>query len=169
QDLIDMMQSTLTPEQLQVFSKTRTAVGTVFPNLSFLIQPFSLVPGEFGVRFCTMRLWHPVGPGRMEMWSWCLVPKDASAEFKQAAYSAYTLAFGQAGTFEQDDFENWTKVTRSAGSSLARTVDFPYLMGMDTQPLDDWPGPGYAVTPYVTETNFRNQWQTWLDYVAWED
>lgn len=166
QDLVDMMQSTLSPEQLQVFSKTRTAVGTVFPNLSFLIQPFSITPGEVGVRFCTMRLWHPTGPGRMEMWSWCLVPKDASEEFKQACYSAYTLAFGQAGTFEQDDFENWTKVTRQAGSSLARTIDFPYLMGLDSQALDDWPGPGHAVTPYVTEGNFRNQWQTWLDYVT---
>jgi phenylpropionate dioxygenase-like ring-hydroxylating dioxygenase large terminal subunit len=166
--LVTKMHESLTPEQIEVFSTTRTAVGSVFPNLSFLIQPFSLVPGEAGVRFCTMRLWHPTGPGQMEMWSWCLVPKDASQEYKDAAYNAYTLTFGQAGTFEQDDFENWTKVTRQAGSSLARDMDFPYLMGLDRPPLADWPGTGHAVTPYVTDTNFRNLWGTWLDYLTRE-
>jgi 3-phenylpropionate/trans-cinnamate dioxygenase alpha subunit len=108
-DLVAGLHESLSPAQLEVFSRTRTAVGSVFPNLSFLIQPFSLVPGEPGVRFCTMRLWHPIGPGRMEMWSWCLVPSQASEEYKEAAYKAYTLTFGQAGTFEQDDFENWTE------------------------------------------------------------
>jgi phenylpropionate dioxygenase-like ring-hydroxylating dioxygenase large terminal subunit len=168
EELVRQMRETLSPGQLEVFSKTRTAVGTVFPNLSFLIQPFSRIPGEAGVRFCTMRLWHPVGPGRMQMWSWCLVPRDAPEEYKEEAYRAYTLAFGQAGTFEQDDFENWTNLTRQAGSSLVRDLDFPYEMGLDAQPLPDWPGPGFAVSPYVTETNFRNLWGTWLDYVRGE-
>jgi 3-phenylpropionate/trans-cinnamate dioxygenase alpha subunit len=168
-DLVKQMHESLSPQQLEVFSKTRTAVGSVFPNLSFLIQPFSLVPGEPGVRFCTMRLWHPLGPGRMEMWSWCLVPKGASDEYKEAAYKAYTLAFGQAGTFEQDDFENWTKVTRAAGGSLAQGMEFPYVMGLDRPPLEDWPGPGHAVSPYVTDTNFRNLWGTWADYLTKED
>lgn len=167
-ELVKQMHESLSAEQLEVFSKTRTAVGSVFPNLSFLIQPFSLVPGEPGVRFCTMRLWHPIGPGRMEMWSWCLVPKVASDEYKEAAYQAYTLTFGQAGTFEQDDFENWTRVTRAAGSTLARDVEFPYIMGLDRPRLDDFPGPGHAVSPYVTDTNFRNLWSTWLDYLTRE-
>jgi 3-phenylpropionate/trans-cinnamate dioxygenase alpha subunit len=167
-ELVAQMRQSLSSQQLDVFAKTRTAVGSVFPNLSFLIQPFSLVPGEPGVRFCTMRLWHPIGPGRMEMWSWCLVPTDAPEDYKTAAYRAYTLTFGQAGTFEQDDFENWTKVTRQAGSSMARDMHFPYLMGLGQPPLPDWPGPGYAVSPYVTDTNFRNLWTTWLDYLTRE-
>lgn len=167
-DLVDKMRESLTADQLGVFSKVRTAVGSVFPNLSFLIQPFSLVPGDPGVRLCTMRLWHPRGPGQLEMWSWCLVPTDASPEYKEQVYKAYTLAFGQAGTFEQDDFENWSNVTRQAGSSMARDVDFPYLMGLDKQRLEDWPGPGEAVSPYVTDNNFRNLWATWLDYLTRE-
>lgn len=169
ESLVERMHESLSAEQLNVFSRTRTAVGTVFPNLSFLIQPFSLVPGEPGVRFCTMRLWHPTGPGQMEMWSWCLVPRDADDDYKQAAYKAYTLAFGQAGTFEQDDFENWTNVTRQAGSSMARDLDFPYLMGLPSKPVEDWPGPGYAVSPYVTDVNFRNLWRTWLDFMTGEE
>ncbi|MGC8470899.1 MAG: SRPBCC family protein, partial [Acidimicrobiales bacterium] len=151
--------------QLSIFREVRTAVGTVFPNLSLLIQPFSTVPGEPGVRFCTMRLWQPVGVGRMQMLSWCLVPADASKEYKDAAYRAYTLAFGQAGMFEQDDFDNWSRVTRMASSPLCRDLSFPYFMGLTRAPLDDFPGPGVVMQPYMTETNFRNLWQTWLEYL----
>lgn len=165
ESLVKQMQATLSEAQLDMFAKTRTAVGTVFPNLSFLIQPFSPIPGEPGLRFCTMRLWHPTGPDSIEMYSWCLVPRDADPEYKERAYQAYTLAFGQAGTFEQDDFENWTNLTRQAGSTLARDLEFPYLMGLDLEPLTDWPGPGVAVGRYVTDNNFRNQWATWLSYL----
>ncbi|GAA1517025.1 aromatic ring-hydroxylating oxygenase subunit alpha [Nocardioides humi] len=167
-ELVAQMGETLSPAQMEVFSKTRTAVGSVFPNLSFLIQPFSLVPGEPGVRFCTMRLYHPTGPGRMEMWSWCLVPAAASDEYKEAAYKAYTLAFGQAGMFEQDDFENWTRLTRVAGSSVAKHLEFPYVMGIEREPLSDFPGPGHVVSPYVTDTNFRGLWGTYTDYMLKE-
>lgn len=99
------------------------------------------------------------------MLSWCLVPKDASEDYKASAYQAYTLAFGQGGMFEQDDFDNWSRVTQMAGSSLCNDVSFPYFMGIDAEQISDFPGPGFAVTPYVTDTNFRNLWQTWLEYM----
>lgn len=165
-EIVDAMHHTLSEQQLAVFRDVRTAVGTVFPNLSLLIQPFSRIPGQPGVRFCTMRLWHPTGAGKLRMLSWCLVPRDASQEYKDEAYRAYTLAFGAAGMFEQDDFENWTNVTRQAGSSIVRDLYFPYQMGMDQEPVPDFPGPGVAVRPYVTETGFRNLWGTWLNYLS---
>ncbi len=164
-EVVEAMERELSESQLSVFRSVRTAVGTVFPNLSLLIQPFSVVPGEPGLRFCTMRLWQPTGRGRMQMLSWCLVPADAPASYKEEAYRAYTLAFGHAGMFEQDDFDNWSRVTRMSGSSLCRDLNFPYLMGLGQEPLTDFPGPGVAVQPYMTETNFRNLWQTWLDYL----
>lgn len=167
-ELAKQMREVFSPEQTTAFEQVRTAVGTVFPNLSFLMQPFSLVPGEPGVRFTTMRLYHPIGPGRMEMYSWCLVPASASEEYKAEAYRAYTLAFGQAGTFEQDDFENWTKVTRSAKSTLVQDVEFPYIMGMESEPDPAFPGPGHVVKPYVNDTNFRNLWSRWADYLVGE-
>ncbi|GAA3731091.1 3-phenylpropionate/trans-cinnamate dioxygenase alpha subunit [Spinactinospora alkalitolerans] len=166
EELADEMRRSLSPEQVEVFSQTRTAVGTVFPNLSFLMQPFSIVPGQTGVRFVTMRLYHPIGPGKTEMYSWCLVPKDASDEYKQEAYRAYTLTFAQAGTFEQDDLENWARVTRSAGSTMARNIEFPYVMGMDSVRDPDFPGPGHVVKPYVNDSNFRNLWSRWSDYMT---
>jgi phenylpropionate dioxygenase-like ring-hydroxylating dioxygenase large terminal subunit len=165
EDVVAAMSKELSPSQLELFGQIRTAVSTVFPNLSLLIQPFSTVPGEPGLRFCTLRLWQPLDVGRLQMLSWCLVPADASEEYKADAYRAYTLAFGQAGMFEQDDFENWANVTRMAGSSLCEDLSFPYLMGLGQRPVEGFPGPGVAVQPYMTETNFRNMWQTWLEYL----
>jgi len=167
-ELIEQMKRVFTPAQVEVFSKVRTAVATLFPNLSFLMQPLSFVPGEPGVRFVTMRLYHPAGPGQMKMYSWCLVPKSAPEDYKAAAYKAYTLAFGQAGTFEQDDFENWIKVTQMAKSTMVRDLDFPYIMGMNSQRDPDFPGPGHVVRPYVNDTNFRNLWSRWADYLVGE-
>jgi 3-phenylpropionate/trans-cinnamate dioxygenase alpha subunit len=167
-EVVASMKEAWTDEQIEVFSQVRTGVGTVFPNLPFLMQPFSLVPGEAGVRFTTMRLYHPIGPGKTEMYSWCLVPKDAPQEYKDEAYRCYTLAFAQAGTFEQDDLENWARVTRSAKSSIVRDrgVQFPYIMGMESEPDPQFAGPGHVVTPYVNDTNFRNLWSRWSDYLT---
>ena len=47
-------------------------------------------------------------------------------------------------------------------------LSFPYLMGLDFEPLPDWPGPGTAVEPYVTDVGFRNLWSTWLRYLSQE-
>lgn len=156
----------LSSDQVDALSQIRSMVGSVFPNLSFLMQPFSVVPGGEGVQFVTMRLFHPIGPGRIEMYSWCLVPKDAPQQVKDEIYEVYTLAFGQAGVFEQDDFENWTRVTRSAKSTMNRDVEFPYIMGMDSEVDTTFPGPGHVVTPYVNDINFRNLWSRWADYLV---
>jgi 3-phenylpropionate/trans-cinnamate dioxygenase alpha subunit len=102
------------------------------------------------------------------MYSWCLVPKDASEEYKEAAYQAYTLAFAQAGTFEQDDLENWARVTRMAKSSAVRGIEFPYMMGIESKQDPDFPGPGHVVKPYVNDSNFRNLWLRWADYLLGE-
>jgi 3-phenylpropionate/trans-cinnamate dioxygenase alpha subunit len=115
-----------------------------------------------------MRLYHPIGPGKCEMYSWCLVPKDASDEYKNAAYQAYTLTFAQAGTFEQDDLENWARLTRMAKSSAAKGIEFPYLMGMETERDEHFRGPGHVVKPYVNDSNFRNLWGRWADYLLGE-
>lgn len=162
-EAVARMRQVLSDEQLAVLEQIRSAPATVFPNLSFLMQPLSVVPGEPGTWFTTMRLWNPLGANRMQMLSWCLVPVDASAEAKDAAYRAYVLAFGPAGTFEQDDFENWTCATRMAGAPLARGCSFPYMMGMDSEPDPSFGGPGVAVRPYVNDTSFRAMWGHWLD------
>lgn len=162
EEVVKGMHSVLSEAQLSLFGKIRSAPATVFPNFSLLLQPLSIVPGEPGVWFSTMRLWYPLGPHRIQMLSWCLVPSDAPDSYKDAAYRAYTLGFGQAGTFEQDDFENWSCATRMAGSPAGNQASFPYLMGLDAEPLADFVGPGEAVQPYINDANFRSMWRHWL-------
>ncbi|MHB1517444.1 MAG: aromatic ring-hydroxylating oxygenase subunit alpha [Acidimicrobiales bacterium] len=157
------MRSILSEDQLSLFSEIRSAPATVFPNFSLLLQPLSVVPGEPGVWFCTIRLWHPLGPDRMQMLSWCLVPRDAPDNYKQAAYHAYILGFGQAGTFDQDDFDNWVSATRMVGSPACGELSFPYLMGLDSKPIEGFVGPGMAVQPYINDAGFRSMWRHWLE------
>lgn len=162
-EVVKGMKSELSEDQQSVFGNIRSAPATVFPNFSLLSQPLSVVPGETGVQFTTMRLWNPLGPHRIQMMSWCLVPSDATEAHKEAAYRAYTLGFGQAGTFEQDDFENWKCATAMSGSFTGKRSSFPYLMGLNSEPIKDFKGPGTAVTPYMNDTGFRSMWRHWLE------
>lgn len=165
-EIVECLNRRLTPAQIEVFAPVRTAVGIAFPNLSFLSQPFSPVPGEPGIRFTTLRHVRPLSAGRMQMSSWCLVPKAASDEYKSEVYRAYTLAFGPGGMFEQDDMENWTNITRQLRGSIVRELDFPYVMGLGQQPVAGFPGPGRAYQPYMNDANFRNLWSTWAAYLS---
>ena len=133
-----------------MFAKTRTAVGTVFPNLSFLMQPFSLVPGEPGVRFVTMRLYHPAGPGRMEMYSWCLVPKNAAEEYKDGGLPRLHPGVRAGGHVRAGRLRELDQGDPSAGSTMVRDLDFPYIMGMESEPDPDFPGQGTRSAPTST-------------------
>ena len=75
------------------------------------------------------------------------------------------VRIGRSIRFDQDDLDNWRSVTRSAGRSAARHLSVPYDMGLHLVPDPSFPGPGVAVSPYVTEVNFVNLWRTWLDYM----
>lgn len=166
EEVVASLEESLSPEQQAAFQPVRTAVGLVFPNLNLLSQPFSPVPGEPGIRFTTMRQAQSLGAGRMRLTSWCLVPKDASDAFKEEAYRAYTLAFGPGGMFEQDDMENFNNITNQLKGSMIRELDLPYLMGLDAEPVPDYPGPGHVVRPYMNDSNFRNLWGTWASYLS---
>ncbi|MFM9695013.1 aromatic ring-hydroxylating oxygenase subunit alpha [Streptomyces europaeiscabiei] len=167
-EVVESINKSFTEAQKAAFHPVRTAVGLVFPNLNFLSQPFSPIPGEPGVRFTTMRQAQSLGAGRMRLTSWCLMPKDAPKEFKEAAYKAYTLAFGPGGMFEQDDMENFNNITHQLQGSAVRELELPYVMGMDAEQVPDYPGPGKVVKPYMNDSNFRNLWGTWASYVSGE-
>lgn len=140
--------------------------ASLFPNLSFLNA--ASVPEADGipVPWLTLRVWQPTGPGRMELWSWFLVEKDAPEEFKVASRKSYTLSFGSSGTLEQDDAENWSNITKGARGALSRDLYLNYQMGLDhLEPLPDWPGPGSVYPIDYTEFAQRRLWATWLEYL----
>jgi 3-phenylpropionate/trans-cinnamate dioxygenase alpha subunit len=83
-------------------------VTTVFPNVSPNFTRHMI------------RVWHPRGPEKTEIWSYCVVDKDAPVEVKEAMRLYLTQTFGPAGNLEQDDMNNWVQCTNTAHGLIAR-------------------------------------------------
>lgn len=83
-------------------------VTTVFPNVSPNFSRHMI------------RVWHPKGPEKTEIWSYCVVDKDAPPEVKTAMRLHLTQTFGPAGNLEQDDMTNWIQCTNTARGVVAR-------------------------------------------------
>jgi phenylpropionate dioxygenase-like ring-hydroxylating dioxygenase large terminal subunit len=68
---------------------------TLFPNFSMLSI------------FDTFRIWHPRGPDAVEVWAFGMVDKAAGEAEREQARISTLRTFSPAGTWEQDDGENW--------------------------------------------------------------
>jgi phenylpropionate dioxygenase-like ring-hydroxylating dioxygenase large terminal subunit len=130
----------------------RPVHGTVFPHFSFLyITP-------------TIRVWHPKGPEKTEVWSWCIVDKEAPAEVKEAFRLFYLRRFSPGGTWEQDDGDNWTRITETSRGAGARRVPANYQMGLGHER-----GHGELrgrIGEIISDINQRNFYQRWTDLLA---
>ena len=83
----------------------KPTAGTTLPNFSMLLS----VSRSF-------RVWQPRGPENTEVWSCIYVDKAAPLEAKEAFRLAGLRTLGPAGTFEQDDMDNWQECTQTAGA-----------------------------------------------------
>ncbi len=132
-------------------------IGTIFPNLTWHNSP-------------TIRVWQPRGAFRTEIWSYCIVDKDAPKEVKDAMKMAYTFRFGPSGTMEQDDAANWSNSTTIGKSPRARKVPLNMQMGIG----HEWHNethPGLLGNS-VSETNWRGFYGWWakmMDAPSWTD
>lgn len=133
--------------------------NTIFPNLSWL--------GEAA----TLRVWHPRGPGQIEVWAWAYVPKDAPQEVKDSVRRGAQRTFGAAGSFESDDGENWTEVQSVLRGWKARNNTFNAQMGLGYEQRDV--GGIEGITNDVfSETAARGFYRRWADLMAghsWSD
>jgi 3-phenylpropionate/trans-cinnamate dioxygenase subunit alpha len=100
------------------------SAGTVFPNLSV----------HWLTR--TIRVWQPRGPDKMEIWSWAIVDKAASAEIKERMRFVSQYRFSPTGVFEQDDMDNWAQVTSAAKSLIGRRYPANYQMTGNEPPVE---------------------------------
>ncbi len=167
-EIVESMLEGLEPEQVRLLKEESMLPlnSTVFPNLSFLHSAMAVEDGGQSVPYVTMRVWQPMGPDKMEVWSWCLVERDASKEFKEASNRAYLTTFGASGTLEQDDAENWTGQTQVAGGQMAGHHYLNYSAGMqhvDPIPKDEWPGPGTAYPKNYVDFAQRHFWQSYFE------
>jgi phenylpropionate dioxygenase-like ring-hydroxylating dioxygenase large terminal subunit len=165
-ELIERYRENLQPDQWEVLRQVRNVNATIFPNLSFLISSMTL-DGQV-VSHTTMRVWVPRGPGKIVIYSWCLVERDAESWWKELSAKAHILSFGPSGMFEQDDSENWTDITRNAASYWRAgngEMSFPYLQGLLKQQID-FVGPGEVYESKFSDANARHFYRWWLDLVC---
>jgi Ring hydroxylating alpha subunit (catalytic domain). len=132
----------------------RPAVATVFPN-------FAVVRGTAN----SLRVWHPRGPDRTEIWSWIFVDREAPAAVKETVRLASLRSFGPAGTFEQDDIDNWQECTQTARGVISRSQVLNLQMGLGQERFDQ--DLGAWTTDFCTsESNQRHFYRYWASLMS---
>ena len=104
--------------------KVVPSAGTVFPNLSL----------HWLTR--TLRVWHPRGPDKMEIWSWAIVDKAAPPKIKDLMRFVSQYRFSPTGVFEADDMDNWIQVTGAARSLIGSRFPANYQMSLTEEAAD---------------------------------
>ncbi len=132
---------------------------TVFPSLQFL-------PG-----LNWFRVYHPKGPGKIEMWTWAIVEKNMPDELKQQILDNVSLTFGPAGLFDNDDGDNLASCTSQ--SRGWRTAQMPVYTNMAIGHSGKREGlPGDIASGIVSEHNqryFYRRWQEHMEAKAWAE
>ncbi len=128
------------------------SAGAIFPN--FL----------FAWNHGTIRVLHPRGPNKAEMWSWCLVDKEASPEVKDATRRYYYQTLSPAGMVEEGDMENWNMCTASSSGRVGRRYPFNYQLGVGHEGhSEEFPG---SIGPRVSENNQRAFYRRWTELMS---
>ncbi|WP_134702460.1 aromatic ring-hydroxylating dioxygenase subunit alpha [Ammoniphilus sp. YIM 78166] len=163
EELIPEFQSNLSSEQFELMSKVKNMIGTIFPNLSFLIS-HTKIKGK-AISNTSVRLWRPIDVDKMEVITWLLVEKHASDDWKKRSRESFILTFSPSGIFEQDDTEVFTDITAAATGPMPfmKQLTYNYTMGMHREQVRDFAGPGIVYGDKFSEANSRNFYRYWLD------
>ena len=129
-------------------------VGTMFPNFSFLRASAH-----------TFRVWHPRGPAKIEIWSWVYVDQAAPLALKEAFRLAGLRSFSPAGTFEQDDMDNWQECTQTCRGVVSRRQQLNYAMGRGHEGFNEALR-AWASDFRISESNHRHFYQRWAQLMA---
>lgn len=122
---------------------------TIFPNFSVLSSAD------------TARIWHPRGPDAVEVWAFGLVDKAAGPAEREQARISTLRTFSPAGTWEQDDGENWVEIQRVLRGHEARRTLLNIQMGQGEAADVDPDFPGAIGTPWAEEAarGFYAHWR----------
>lgn len=140
-------------ERLGAFrASIRGGHASLFPNFSYL-------PG-----INTLRVWHPRGPGRTEVWTWCVVDKAAPPETKAAWRRDTIRTFSAAGLFEMEDGENWNAAHSALRGYVTRQQPLCYKAGLGHErTFEEMPG----VAGFVYSDANQRAWQRrWLEFMT---
>jgi phenylpropionate dioxygenase-like ring-hydroxylating dioxygenase large terminal subunit len=125
--------------------------NNLFPSLGYLI----------GVN--TLRVWHPRGPGGIDVTAWVLVDAEAPQAIKDALRRMSIQTFSASGLLEQDDGENWGEIQKVLRGHVQSRYPFNYQMGLGHE--GDRGGPEHpGTTGYVMgEMAARGFYRRWLE------
>lgn len=165
----------ISQEQLDVARRSRVFVGNVFPNFSILALPMT----DDGAHFppsgaMTIRIWQPLGAGRVEAWNWFCAYRNMTAAQKERVYKSGLASFSMGGVFEMDDTEPWITVARTGRSVAAEVLDLKlnYKMGLPgigiAKRTENWPGPGIVYSPRYEEGVQRNLFRFYCELMSAE-
>jgi phenylpropionate dioxygenase-like ring-hydroxylating dioxygenase large terminal subunit len=164
-----LFERNLSPEQNELLSRAFVFTGGIFPTFSF-VSPMHGIEGEL-YNYLNFRVWRPLAPDKVEIWSWFLMDKEAPEDYKQKAYKGYIASFGPSGTLEQDDTVNWARIVEASKGYMVidKTLSYNnlnnYLMGWDkVEPDDNFPGPGIAYAGFVDAVS-SNIHKCWFELV----
>ncbi len=130
---------------------------TVFPN-------FSGLSGAANIR-----VWHPKGPNKFEIWSWTVVDRDAPPEVKERQRLGALRNEGEAGIVETDDGENWNLIGQLLEQGYqVRQVGWNYQMGLGHEHDDDPVFPGRIGEGNLGEVPHRAFYRRWLEFLTSE-
>jgi phenylpropionate dioxygenase-like ring-hydroxylating dioxygenase large terminal subunit len=149
QDYLREVQAQAAERVGDIRSRMKGLTYGVYPNLSFLWSNTSF------------KVSHPRGPGKVEYWSWAVVPADAPDSIKKILRRNYSSFFGPAGILEQEDSEVWTQ--QFLGSNIDFADDRPYFYGLglgEEGPHPDLPG---LVSVTANEFYARQFFMRWRD------
>ena len=132
----------------------KPVVGTIFPNFSMLRANSN-----------SLRVWHPRGPDKVEVWSSAFADKAAPDEVKEALRLAALRGFGPSGTFEMDDMDNWQECTNSNRGVVARRYALNMQMGLGHDGFDD-DLRGWTSDFRFSESNHRQFYRRWAQLMA---
>jgi phenylpropionate dioxygenase-like ring-hydroxylating dioxygenase large terminal subunit len=127
----------------------------VYPNLSFLWSNTAF------------KVSHPRGPGRVEYWSWSVVPADAPEAIKRVLRGNHTAFFGPGGILEQEDSEAWMQ--QYTGSRIDFADDRPYYYGLglgEEKPHPELPGLVSVTANEFYARSFFQRWRAALEAVG---
>ncbi|MFC0582404.1 aromatic ring-hydroxylating oxygenase subunit alpha [Micrococcoides hystricis] len=135
-----------------------TGHATIFPSFSYLPVNGSI------------RIWHPKGPNKMEVWAWVLVDKSMPEDVKNAQRLYNLRTFGPSGIFEADDGENWSEIQAISEGFITNNTSLNFQMGIGNEHEDGtYPGTTSELYSDAAGRGFYRQWTKLMNTPAWHE
>lgn len=142
------------PEKGDNYAKLYTSFwdGSIFPNCSYLI----------GLN--VFKVWHPIGPDKIEIVTWVIAEKRMSDEEKRLMKVAAHRTFGTAGILEGDDMDNFEFCVRPNQGFFTRQGTLNAQMGLHMSRIDpQFPG---VISEMTSELSIRGYYRFYADCLA---